>query len=112
MKKIDITSQLIILLVAVLLIACCIFSLTTVSFAREIARKETNNKLSTYAILIDNNFRANKGEDFPEIDMGYYCKTTDTVYQQLNAIGYYVTVKDVEDVINNLKDINNVYTGK
>ncbi len=107
MKKIDITSQLIILLVAVLLIACCIFSLTTVSFAREIARKETNNKLSTYAILIDNNFRANKGEDFPEIDMGYYCKTTDTVYQQLNDMGYYVTVKDVEDVINNLKDINN-----
>ncbi len=39
--------------------------------------------------------------------MGYYCKTTDTVYQQLNDMGYYVTVKDVEDVINNLKDINN-----
>ena len=107
MKKIDITSQLIILLVAVLLIACCIFSLTTVSFAREIAYKETNNRLSTYALLIDNNFRDNKIEDFPEIDMGYYCKTSYNVYQQLNDMGDHLTVRDVEEVINNIKDINN-----
>ena len=107
MKKIDITSQLIILLVAVLLIACCIFSLTTVSFAREIAYKETNNRLSTYALLIDNNFRDNKIEDFPEIDMGYYCKTSDNVYQQLNDMGDHLTVRDVEEVINTIKDINN-----
>ena len=107
MKKIDISSQLIILLFAILLIACCIFSLTTISFSRDIATRETNNRLSTYAILIDHNVKNNEDNNYTEMDLGYYCKQNNTIYQRLNGMHDYLTINDIENVIDTIKEINN-----
>ena len=109
MKKLDISSQLIVLFVSILLIACCIFSISTISFARDIATKETNNRLSTYALLIDKNYE--DLNDYPNMDVGYYCKANNNIYQKLNKMDSYLTINDIATVVDTIKENNNKKLG-
>ena len=81
MKKLNISSQLVILIFIILLAAVCAFSVTTITFATDIAEKETFNRLSTYVLLVNNKSGEQKPYNFPDMNIGYYIKGETITYE-------------------------------
>ena len=98
MKKINISSQLIILFFTILLIASCAFSITTLSRIRDFAEREVYSRLSTYIYLINTN--NHKNPDFPDMKVAYYIEddTNNVRYASAN-IDKYITTDELNDLI-------------
>ena len=98
MKKINISSQLIILFFTILLIASCAFSITTLSRIRDFAEREVYSRLSTYIYLINTN--NHKNPDFPDMKVAYYIEddTNNVRYASAN-IDRYITTDELNDLI-------------
>ncbi len=98
MKKLSLSTQIIIILVIIFLLSSVAFSLTSLSVIKRIVRDETYSTLSSYAILLD--------EDSDEqmtkfkIDVSYIVKTDRNmdIYDPLN-------IYKEEDVEGILKDV-------
>jgi two-component system sensor histidine kinase CssS len=106
MKKLDISSQLVILIFAILLFASCAFSITTIAFASDIAEKETFNRLSTYVLLVNSKTGEQKPTNF-DMNIGYFIKTETINYQHLSKMENTLTVEDIENAANAIKNNNN-----
>ena len=109
MKKLNITSQLILLFFMVLLIASSSFTIITISFISDIAEKEVYSRLSTYVYLVNNQNIINNPNthDFPDMEVGYYIKNTNNEFISEN-INTYISNENLsllleEITINNQK---------
>ncbi len=107
MKKLDISSQLVLMFFAILLIASAAFTITTVSFANDIASRETLNRLSTYVLLVNSKSEEDKSYNFPDMNIGYYKKTETITYQNFQGMEGLLTVSDVESAAKQIKEKNN-----
>jgi len=74
------------------------------SFAKDIATRETNRRLSTYVLLIETNGNNDTLQDYPDMDMGYYYKRNDVVYQNFNKMEGYLTSEDIQSVVESIKE--------
>ena len=107
MKKLDLSSQLIVLFFTILLVASCIFSLTTMSYAKSVATKESYNRLTSYALILDNNFNESDAKNNQNIDIGYYIKQNEsTSYQNLEIYNKLLTEEDILNIVNEIKSKN------
>ncbi len=106
MKKLDISSQLVILFFTILLIAVLAFSITTISFANDIANKETFNRLSTYVLLVNNKPDEQKPYNFPDMNVGYYIKTDTITYEHLQRMDEFITTNDIQEAAISIKNKN------
>lgn len=106
MKKLNISSQLVLLFFTILLIASFAFSLTTMSFANDIANKETFNRLSTYVLLVNNKTDEQKPYNFPDMNIGYYIKTENITYEHLQRMDELLTTNDIQQAAELIKSKN------
>ena len=107
MKKLNISSQLVILIFIILLAAVCAFSVTTITFATDIAEKETFNRLSTYVLLVNNKSGEQKPYNFPDMNIGYYIKGETITYEHFQNMHDLLTTNDIENAAISIKDKNN-----
>lgn len=82
MKKINLTSQFIILFIAIIMITSIAFTTITMAFTTVIAQKEVYNRLSTYASLInqDHEFEDDDDINFPDMKIGLIIRTSTGEY--------------------------------
>lgn len=107
MKKLDISSQLIVLFFAILLVATCVFSITTMGYAKNIASKETYNRLTSYALIIDNSVNEENAKNNDNMGIGYYIKTkSDASYQNLEIYNNLLCEDDILSIVNQIKENN------
>ena len=107
MKKLDISSQLIVLFFAILLVASCVFSITTMGYAKNIASKETYNRLTSYALIIDNSVNEENAKNNDNMGIGYYIKTkSDASYQNLEIYNNLLCEDDILSLVNQIKENN------
>ena len=74
MKKINLTSQFIILFIAVIMITSIAFTTITMAFTTVIANQEVYNRLSTYVSLINQEHDDDDVHDFPDMSVGILIK--------------------------------------
>lgn len=79
MKKINISSQLILMFFSIVLVTSCAFSLILLTRIHVFAEREVYSRLSSYVYLVDNE----GNENLQDINVGYYLKNSD------NPDGYY-----------------------
>lgn len=68
MKKINISSQLLLLFFTIVLVTSCAFSLIILTRIQIIAEREVYSRLSTYVFFIDDE----GNEELPDMNVGYY----------------------------------------
>jgi two-component system sensor histidine kinase CssS len=107
MKKLDISSQLILLFFSIILIAVFAFSVTTINFANSIAEKEMFNRLSTYVLLVNTDTDPKNPYNFRDMNVGYYIKTSDSEYSHFKNMEDYLEISDVLNAAASIKDKNN-----
>ena len=106
MKKFSLSSQLVILFVIVLLIASCAFISITITYANSIATKETFNRLSTYVLLVNDKEPEQTPENYPDMNVGYYIKTADNTYLNLQNMENKVSIEDLDNAAAKIKENN------
>ena len=107
MKKLDISSQLILLFFSIILIAVFAFSVTTINFANSIAEKEMFNRLSTYVLLVNTDTDPKNPYNFRDMNVGYYIKTSDSEYSHFKNMEDYLEITDVLNAAASIKEKNN-----
>ena len=107
MKKLDISSQLILLFFSIILIAVFAFSVTTINFANSIAEKEMFNRLSTYVLLVNTDTDPKNPYNFRDMNVGYYIKTSDSEYSHFKNMEDYLEISDVLNAAASIKEKNN-----
>ena len=107
MKKLDISSQLILLFFSIILIAVFAFSVTTINFANSIAEKEMFNRLSTYVLLVNTDTDPKNPYNFRDMNVGYYIKTSDSEYSHFKNMEDYLEISDVLNAAASIKGKNN-----
>ena len=107
MKKLDISSQLILLFFSIILIAVFAFSVTTINFANSIAEKEMFNRLSTYVLLVNTDTDPKNPYNFRDMNVGYYIKTSDSDYSHFKNMEDYLEISDILNAAASIKEKNN-----
>ena len=107
MKKLDISSQLILLFFSIILIAVFAFSVTTINFANSIAEKEMFNRLSTYVLLVNTDTDPKNPYNFRDMNVGYYIKTSDSEYSHFKNMEDYLEISDILNAAASIKEKNN-----
>ncbi len=107
MKKLDISSQLILLFFSIILIAVFAFSVTTINFANSIAEKEMFNRLSTYVLLVNTDTDPKNPYNFRDMNVGYYIKTLDSEYSHFKNMEDYLEISDILNAAASIKEKNN-----
>ena len=103
MKKINISSQLLVLFFSIILFASCAFTLIIYSCINSVANKEVYSRLKTYAYLINNEDIDEESIYFPDMVVGYSITVGDKVYNSEN-INDFISNKDLEGLINKNKN--------
>lgn len=111
MKKLNISTQILLVFFVILLIASTSFTIVTMNFSTDIAERELYSRLTTYSFLVknQNNEIEPDNYNFPDMNVGYIIKYEDnTVYE--NHLNYYITDETLNDLLNKIdKDnINNL----
>ena len=103
MKKINISSQLLLLIFVIILFATCVFSIVTLTHIRNIAEEEVYSRLSTYVYLINN-----KGpEKLPDMNVGFYIDSSSPTPFESPQLYNYVSVDELKSIIKNVLENNN-----
>ena len=100
MKKINISSQLIILFFATILISSCIFILITVSYMTYDSEEEIFLRLRTELTLISNDDYDNE-VDFKKINIAYVSSFEGNDNKSAN-LNHYVSDNQLEDILNKI----------
>lgn len=103
MKKINISSQLILLFFFIILIASLAFSVITLTRIQYFAEEEVYSRLSTYVYLINN-----KGnENLPDMNVGFYIRseTLEEAYAS-PTLEEYITMEDLNRLIQRIAEDN------
>jgi len=85
MKKINISSQLLILFFIIILIASGAFSIITLTRINAYAEKEVYSRLSTYVYLIENKTTY---QNLPDMNVGFVIDTPDNIIRSRNYDDY------------------------
>lgn len=104
MKKINISSQLLLLFFSIILIASCAFSIITLTRIQVIAEDEVYSRLSTYVYLINN-----KGpEKLPDMNVGFYIdhESLPTSFKS-ETLNDYISDEDLVTLIQTIAEDNN-----
>ena len=104
MKKINLTSQFIILFIAIIMITSIAFTTITMAFTTVIANKEVYNRLTTYASLInqDHEFEDDDEINFPDMQIGLVIRTSAGDY--INKGTEYLTQSEFSNLILKCKE--------
>ena len=105
MKKINLTSQFIILFIAVIMITSIAFTTITMAFTTVIANQEVYNRLSTYVSLINQEHDNDDVHDFPDMSVGILIKRANGTPIKKDS-NKYVTDDDLTKLLNKLQDEN------
>ncbi len=105
MKKINLTSQFIILFIAVIMITSIAFTTITMAFTTVIANQEVYNRLSTYVSLINQEHDDDDVHDFPDMSVGILIKRADGKYIKKDA-NEYISDDDLTKLLNKLQNEN------
>lgn len=103
MKKINISSQLILLFFFIILIASLAFSVITLTRIQYFAEEEVYSRLSTYVYLINN-----KGnENLPDMNVGFYIRSEalEEAYAS-PTLEEYITMEDLNRLIQRIAEDN------
>lgn len=96
MKKINISSQLLLLFFTIVLVASCAFSLITLTRIQVFAEREVYSRLSTYIYFIDNE----GNEALPDMNVGYYIKDSDNPNGYSSpSLSKYISSEQLNDLI-------------
>ena len=85
MKKLSISSQLLLIIFTTLLIATFAFSAATISYSSTLIEREVYNRLSTYVMLVREDVDK---DNFMEMSFGYYIKDTENTISNYNSYDY------------------------
>lgn len=109
-KKVSITSQLVILFFVILLVASSAFSLITLTRVTSIVEGEVYSRLQTYAFLITlENAPDKEGPNYPDMEIEYYLKYPNKVIVSQDITNY-VEADDVEQIVNSVIEQVNAST--
>ena len=112
MKKINISSQLILIFFSVILIASCAFSIITVYRLRLVAEEEVYSRLSTYVYLINESNQIEETPNFPDMSVGYIINKEQTSFSTEN-IDQFVSEEEKDNLINKIEtNISNTNKNK
>lgn len=104
MKKINISSQILLLIFIIILFATCAFSILTLTHIKNIAEEEVYSRLSTYVYLIDG-----KGsEKLPDMNVGFYIdsESLSSPYES-SQLNNYVSIDELNKIVANVLEKNN-----
>lgn len=106
MKKLNISTQLLILFFSILLIATCAFTLITTVYVNYIANKEVYTRLTTYSQLLYMNPNVTSGSalelpEFSDMEIGYIVhKNNGDIYSNIDEYGGNNTISVIIEKIN------------
>ena len=103
MKKINISSQLLVLFFIIILFATCVFSILTLTHINNTAEKEVYSRLSTYAYLIDDE----GSENLPDMNIGFYINSSDETPYESPKLYDYVSNDELLKIVSRVLEKNN-----
>lgn len=103
MRKINISSQLLVLFFSIILFASCAFTLITYSCITNIADKEVFSRLKTYSYLINNENTDEQAISFPDMVVGYYIKDTEKMYISDNY-SQFIELEELDVILEKTKN--------
>ena len=112
MRKISISSQIIILFIMIILASSSIFTALTLSIIRVVAEEETHSRLVTFTTLVDLETE-DSNVDFRDMQIEFVRKYDDQLFSSPN-INKFISQNDINIIIEKSsinKDIN-IYTDK
>lgn len=112
MRKISISSQIIILFIMIILASSSIFTALTLSIIRVVAEEETHSRLVTFTTLVDLETE-DSNVDFRDMQIEFVRKYDDQLFSSPN-INKFISQNDINTIIEKSsinKDIN-IYTDK
>lgn len=102
MKKVSITSQLVILFFVILLVASCSFSLIILTRVTSIVEREVYSRLQTYAYLIAlDKAPGQEGPNYPDMEVEYYLKL-DNITVCSNDLDIYLSDEGVKSLVSDI----------
>lgn len=103
MKKLNLTSQLLLLFFCILLIASGAFSIIILTRVQSIAEQEVYSRLSSYIYLIN----SHSSEDLPDMNVGYYIRQIDTELDyESPTLQKYINDEELNELISALQEKN------
>ena len=111
MKKLSLSSQILILFIIIFLASSVAFSITSMTVIRRIIREEAYNKLSSYAILLDETSEADLNK-FKINDISYVIKTDDDYKEyEIKALNPNFSKKDIDNILSLVNQDRSKYPG-
>lgn len=98
MRKINISSQLLVLFFSIILFTSCAFTLITYSCIKNIADKEVFSRLKTYSYLINDENTDNQSISFPDMIVGYYIKDNENIHISDNS-SQLINIKELDFIL-------------
>ena len=105
-KKLNISSQLFIIFVSILLFASCAFSIITLVSVNRIAEEQVFSRLNSYSGILNPNHEGPRGTEFEDgsqplefndMQVGYVVVYGDNVYQR--GVESYITTEELDSLI-------------
>lgn len=111
MKKLSLSSQILILFIIIFLASSVAFSITSMTVIRRIIREEAYNKLSSYAILLDETSEADLNK-FKINDISYVIKTDDDYKEyEIKALNPNFSKEDIDNILSLVNQDRSKYPG-
>ena len=111
MKKLSLSSQILILFIIIFLASSVAFSITSMTVIRRIIREEAYNKLSSYAILLDETSEADLNK-FKINDISYVIKTDDDYKEyEIKALNSNFSKEDIDNILSLVNQDRSKYPG-
>lgn len=101
MKKLNISSQFLVVFFTILLFASTAFSIVTMTRIRNIAEEEVYSRLSTYVYLLDLDQSNDPNPNFPDMSVGYLQFNKAGTIKSSN-LDNYLTTEEIKDIFDDI----------